>query len=46
VFSHDLDPLGRGLADGEDLRPLCMFGVHPRLTLSGRRWRSCALPSL
>jgi hypothetical protein len=44
VGGHDLDPLGRSLADGEDLGLLRMFRVHHRFILSGRYGRSCALP--
>lgn len=36
MIGHNLDPLGRGLANGEDLGLLCVFGVHHRLTPSGR----------
>lgn len=44
MTGHDLDPLGRGLADGEDLGLLRVFRDHHRLTLSGRYGRSCVLP--
>jgi hypothetical protein len=44
MIGHDLDPLSRGLADGQDLGLLRMFGIHHRLTLSGLYGRFCVLP--